>query len=374
MHYIENYFVYRENLKGNNTDYLYNKYVNEAINTEDRYAFCMLMMRVIANLKNSHSNYFDNKIYLKFGGHLGFYASYDDHKRVWVVTKSAMKNIMIGDIVKSVDNEPVETFFSKKKEYINASNERQARNHLFFLPWLFRYGSEIKMDTGKVVIVKKKAGDFDESPSHILIDGRVPYIKIPSFWHGYHKKISRYVHRYGDYKNIIIDLRGNVGGDTPRSIIKYLMNKSYRYPNYYIIRSKGALAVKVAKNEGQKYVIQKSVSKYKTPINDAYKGRLFILADENTVSAGEDFLMPFKDNKRAMILGSQTYGSDGDVYEYKFENGILIWIGAVRVEFPDGSKFEGRGIKPDITIRPSIKDIKEKRDVVLEKALKIIKR
>ncbi|HMJ22712.1 MAG TPA: hypothetical protein VK513_12420 [Terriglobales bacterium] len=46
-------------------------------------------------------------------------------------------------------------------------------------------------------------------------------------------------------------------------------------------------------------------------------------------------------------------------------------IGAVREYFPDGSAFEGVGIKPDIEVRPSIDDLRKRKDVVLQKAFEL---
>ncbi|MCK4430123.1 MAG: peptidase S41, partial [Candidatus Aminicenantes bacterium] len=78
---------------------------------------------------------------------------------------------------------------------------------------------------------------------------------------------------------------------------------------------------------------------------------------------------PFKDNGRAIIMGEPTFGSTGQPYIYEFGDGISIGIGTKRVYMPDGSKFEGIGIIPDIEVRLTREDIYESRDRVLEKAV-----
>jgi carboxyl-terminal processing protease len=50
---------------------------------------------------------------------------------------------------------------------------------------------------------------------------------------------------------------------------------------------------------------------------------------------------------------------------------MIVRIAVKREYFPDGSEFEGVGIKPDIEVRPSIQDLKTGRDAVLDKALEL---
>jgi carboxyl-terminal processing protease len=47
---------------------------------------------------------------------------------------------------------------------------------------------------------------------------------------------------------------------------------------------------------------------------------------------------------------------------------MLVLIGTKRAIFPDGSLFEGVGIKPDVESQPTIEDITRGRDPVLETA------
>jgi hypothetical protein len=66
-----------------------------------------------------------------------------------------------------------------------------------------------------------------------------------------------------------------------------------------------------------------------------------------------------------------TVGSSGMPYLYDFHNGMTLKISVKRQYFPDGSEFEGVGIRPDIEVRPSIDDLKNGRDPILEKALEL---
>jgi carboxyl-terminal processing protease len=109
------------------------------------------------------------------------------------------------------------------------------------------------------------------------------------------------------------------------------------------------------------------------PQADAFPGKLIILVDCATWSAAEDFVMPFKDNWRAVIVGQTSGGSTAQPYFHTFENGMLFSLGARRVFWPDGTAFEGLGIQPDISIIPRRKDLYAGRDPVLEEAIRTAK-
>ena len=81
--------------------------------------------------------------------------------------------------------------------------------------------------------------------------------------------------------------------------------------------------------------------------------------------------MPFKDNGRATLIGEATEGSSGQPYFLKLDNGMSLMVGAARHSFPDGSPFEGVGIKPTIPIEPRLIDLRDGNDPVLQQAREV---
>jgi hypothetical protein len=366
---IDNYFAHRESIKNFNLEKLYKRYIKRVTETKDRYLFGLVMMEFISELKNGHSWYFDPWLYKIYGNSLRFHVFYHDYERKWIIDSSSRENVKIGRAIQNVNGTTAEKFFKGKTIYINASSEREARNKLFLTPFLLT-GTKIGLDSGEVIRVKRFLDKPDLKPLLKIIDDKIVYIKIPSFSSGiYAKTAFKYIKKHIRYKNIIIDIRNNDGGATPLWLLKLLMNKKYRRFNYCIIKPKTSLSIMYGRNKKKTYGIVNYPSEYKDPYKNAYNGNLAILVNEGTVSAAEDFLFSFKDNKRATIFGTKTAGTDGDPYICTFPNGISIAIGSVLVKFPDGSRFEGRGIKPDIEVCPSIEDIKMNKDVILQKAI-----
>ena len=73
-----------------------------------------------------------------------------------------------------------------------------------------------------------------------------------------------------------------------------------------------------------------------------------------------------------MIIGSQTAGSDGDITNIVLPGAKYTMISGLGVYYPDGRTTQRIGVKLDEVVEPSLKGIKDGRDEVLDRAIKII--
>jgi carboxyl-terminal processing protease len=99
-----------------------------------------------------------------------------------------------------------------------------------------------------------------------------------------------------------------------------------------------------------------------------YSGPVYVLTSPATCSAAEDFLIPLKMQKRAILVGEPTCGSSGQPLSFS------IYGADVRVctkwdRFPDGTEFVGVGIVPDLKVFRTKKDVSAGRDAALEAAI-----
>lgn len=104
-----------------------------------------------------------------------------------------------------------------------------------------------------------------------------------------------------------------------------------------------------------------------------YKGSKIILVNELTQSHAEFMTMMYKCSPNTIVIGSQTAGADGDIISVYLPGGILTSFTGLGVYYPDGRETQKTGIIPDITITPTIQSIRENRDLVLEKAIELLK-
>ncbi len=73
------------------------------------------------------------------------------------------------------------------------------------------------------------------------------------------------------------------------------------------------------------------------------------------------------------VIGSTTAGADGNVSFFYLPGGITTAISGIGIYYPDKTETQRVGIVPDIAIKPTIEGIKNSKDELLEKAIKMIK-
>ena len=99
-----------------------------------------------------------------------------------------------------------------------------------------------------------------------------------------------------------------------------------------------------------------------------------VLAGAATFSAAEDFLVAWKNSGRGPILGEPTGGSTGQPLSFTLPGGGSARVCTKKDTFPGGLEWVGKGIDPDILVRPSVADIQARRDTTLERALAFLAR
>ncbi len=177
----------------------------------------------------------------------------------------------------------------------------------------------------------------------------------------------------------------------PRSLLKALMDRTYRNSRQStpVHISALELANKINKS-GQQNEMSEFEKGYRAasaavfggselswggelvpPDKPVFHGQIILLVDGGCASACEAFAGPFKNNHRATLVGETTEGTAGPAFMVDLDDGMQLGIAATRQYFPDGTEFEGVGIKPDVEVHPTIDDLKSGRDTILIKALEL---
>jgi carboxyl-terminal processing protease len=362
----------------------YQAYLDAALASDDRVAFTRASMRFLATFHNGHTIFIDFGL-SKQSGTLPFTARSVAGR--WVVTGSRVPGLRQGDVVETIDGRPFEEFFRELEPLLSASTEPWKRRLLFMqvpgvapfahlLPERFVLG----LARGQRVSVDRRSMpdvELGQPEARWLEPGTLAYIRVPSFFYrpgapSQEKRTIDLVRQYKDAAALIVDVRGNGGGSTPEDLYKALMNKPYRWWTESTPASLPFFRVMAAKGSWEYKLFDRSELMWRgatsEPAADAYQGRLAILADGGCFSACEDFVMPFKDNGRAIVVGETTGGSTGQPYVVELGDGMQAIVGSKREMFPDGGRFEGVGIRPDVEVAPTAEDLRAGRDVELEAA------
>ena len=169
------------------------------------------------------------------------------------------------------------------------------------------------------------------------------YLKLSSFPDAFlvADKFGAAMDELADTKGLILDLRGNRGGD-PQSVallISYFVDRRTRLNDIWD-RDTG--------NTVQHWTHDK-------PDGKRYGGTkpVLILVDARTASAGEDFAYTMQALKRATVVGERTWGGAHPTSLYRIGEHFYAEIPSQRSISPiTGTNWEGTGVTPDIAAAP----------------------
>jgi carboxyl-terminal processing protease len=366
-------FAHRDGIPGFDMDAAYRAYLTKALAANDRCAFDLATLEFVARFRNKHTQFNDQWFNRKCGQPLGFGALSVDGK--WVIMWANHDGLKKGDIIRSIDGVAVNAVAANNIKFIAASSDRSQQSLVFDRPYLFPRRFSIELEDGRSIWIDRadpakapaESRGQPESEGRWISQNKIFYIRIPAFNNdAFESTAIDLVRRHHDVKNLILDVRGNGGGKTPYELTSQLMDRAWRTwttstpIQIALDRARGNPPMQL-RLEGEKF----------QPRSDAFKGRLILLVDRFTCSACEDFVMPFKLNGRAEIIGEATEGSSGQPCLLDFGNGMSFMAGAARHTFPDGTPFESIGILPTIAVNLQVEDVKNGIDPVLAKAQKI---
>jgi hypothetical protein len=286
-------------------------------------------------------------------------------------TKNTMPEteLQIGDIILSINNNPVENIVKERLQITPGSNYPvKLRNIAFDL--LRTNDSIITVDflrnDRKSTQLKTYPYDrllYDRNrPDTCLVfirkdiawldPGLIPDSKdFPAIWQ-----------QIRDTKGVIIDMRLS---------LDFLV--FFRFLANFVPKS--TVFVKIATgsviNPGEFSISSTfSIAKMKNDTN-YYKGKLVVIVDETTRERSEYVAMALKAIPDVTIIGSATSGSE-DVLEIHLPGGLMSQMSNFGIYNADGSFTQRASVEPDMIIRPTIKGVIAKRDELLEKAIELI--
>jgi carboxyl-terminal processing protease len=352
----------------------YEQYLGTILRSEDRREFDLASMKLIADLHDGHSWFYDNWLDQTYGQPIGFLAYPLGTK--WTVVLSLLDSIHVGDVITAIDETPMQDFFTRNRIYVSASSDRDAGVSFFDTPAIFPEKFTVTLADGRKIPLDRKNEKKSPPPpartqGRWIVEKTLAYIKVPSF-QGIQTQAQalELLKQFQDAKALILDVRGNPGLGAPTALQRSLMDRPYQSWTESSEEHGGALL----RNYALAYPAHSTVTFTDTvvpPGAPAYTGRLILLIDRICSCACEDFVMPFKYSKRATLIGETTAGSFSLTRHIDYDNGMILNIAAVHHAFPDGSQFEGIGISPDISVEVTPDDLGAERDPVLKKALEI---
>ena len=196
-----------------------------------------------------------------------------------------------------------------------------------------------------------------------LLKENIGYIKLPSFDTDSSKKMKEKIDDLVSKgaKSLILDLRNNGGG---------IVDESTNIADLFLDKGKIIMTTKDNKQE-EEITKAKSKKQYDIP--------LIVLTNENSASASEILTAALKDNERAVVIGTKTYGKGVIQTVLNLSDGSGLKITTAEYFTPNGKEINKKGIEPSIEVKlpdtvKSIYALKEEEDSQLNKAIDELKK
>jgi carboxyl-terminal processing protease len=167
-------------------------------------------------------------------------------------------------------------------------------------------------------------------------------------------RIRQAVKELGDAKGLIVDLRGNPGGlgAMAPGFAGLLMNE------------RSSLGSMNSRETVQQFIIY--------PQSGAFLGEVVILSDHGSASTSEVFAAGLQEIQRAKIVGETSAGAVLPSIFDTLPTGAIFQYAVSDYRSPKKMLIEGRGVIPDVKVKPSRQALLEGRDLQLEAAEKLI--
>jgi hypothetical protein len=319
-----------------------------------------------------------------------------------VVTKikdeKAAAGIAVGDVITKINGEPINVIINRNKKYIPASNasvqRREAYRYLFSgndstfaAEGIKESGAPFKATVRRMLRVFKSEWDADGKPDchlHYLgkdyeylqwnakesrlyplsVIGDKAYIEFSNIQP---EEIDSVMKICMDKKGIVFDLRSYNNDGRLMKVFNYL----FKAPQFFGIKTHADFNAP-GKFCFEDNIIDKTIKTIGKNNPEAYKGLVVVLMNEYTQSAEEMWAMIFRKIPGAVFIGSQTAGADGNMTGIKLTTGNFLHFSGLGIYYPSGEETQRIGIKPDITVLPTVESIRKREDLLLLKAFEEI--
>lgn len=241
---------------------------------------------------------------------------------------AAKAGIRSGDVISAIDGKPITA-----TDVDSASNALRGPPGTTVKITLLREGDKAPRELSLV-----RQDIRLESVSSRMLEPGYGYLRINSFQTGTGaataSSIAALTHQSGGrLRGLVLDLRSNPGGllDSAIAAADAVLDDGV------IVSTRGRLA--------------NSNVVYRAKRGDALAGApIVVLIDGGTASAAEVLAGALHDQKRAMLMGSRTFGKGSVQSVVSLANGDAVKLTTGRYFTPSGESIQAHGIVPDVAL------------------------
>lgn len=339
---------------------------------KDAFEYHMAMLETSTKIDDSHSIFKTKKTIEYFGSNfIPVELSIIENKAIVIEipndSLSKINDLKIGDVIEKIEGKTPNEILNAKNKYISGSNKKAKEKAIYYTLTTGNTDTvNLEINRNGAIsdkIIKRYAWDdiyknITKKPdAYTILENNIGYVNMEVLER---EDVDAMMDKLSSTKGIIFDIRN--------------------YPNYSLFlianrlnsEKKDFLKITIPDMSYPGKFIWKKTENCGRVNSDYYKGKVILLVNEKTGSRAEFTAMCLQTANNVTTIGSQTWGADGQLTFIEFIGDFTAGISGTGIYYPDGTATQRVGIKIDIEIEPSIKGIKEGRDEVMDKAIKLI--
>ena len=289
----------------------------------------------------------------KEGGFIHVIAPIDD-------TPAERAGIKAGDLISEINNKSIKGL--SLQEAVD-----QMRGEVGTTITLTILRKKGKMADQQATLYKKLSIDLTraiikvKNARHALLEPDIGYVRISKFQQRTSLDLMASIEELNrenkkPLQGLIVDLRNNPGG---------MLNEAVNVADLFLPPKKPVVYTK-----GR---IEGSTIEYKTSLSDQTSGlNLILLINKGSASASEIVAGALRDNGRALILGTQSFGKGSVQTVHPFDAEHALKLTTAKYYTPSGTSIQDVGITPDFEyeFETLSEEQAEARDKISRKDLK----
>ncbi len=276
----------------------------------------------------------------------------------------------VGDVLVSLDGVPVNDIAERVRRFYGASNE------IARMTQIARGLTRGACGSVRVEVMRDRVQTFEAqrvavSRAHHVADAQndrrgdtfqmlspdVAYLKLSSVKSA---AVPGYIDKARAAKALIVDIRN--------------------YPSDFVVFSLGSLLVDsrtpfvafTKADLSDPGAFHWGAGPHLDPQGPHFAGRVAILVDETSISQAEYTAMALRASPRAIVVGTQTAGADGNVSPIALPGNLRAGMSGLGVFYPNRSPTQQVGVQLDIECPNTIAGLRDGRDETLDCALRAL--